>query len=349
VSDSQNNPPEIPEDLRGALDDWQVPEANSSFRARQRHAFLAAAKAGEPLTEEQATEQLDKWESEPAREEFRAELRERFLSAAAEFREDDSSDAAPAELRPVRGPQLRERSRAARPGMPKWAASILAVAAAGLLYFGLGGALPFGSEAPSSTGILDPSRQGWQTVNFVPGDEVLLDGTVKLTGEDERLAAAVTDGGCSLETGAENLSLIHYGEGVLLEFPPETELRFPLVSEGERGLVEIEVLRGGLRVATTEEFMGRVLVHTPHTTISLSGHSLGIDVYSEGTCICAGSGKAEIRPLKQFEGGPEQHDVGSATTRFIRPNGEVVSFPDGEVHHEKEMESIVELGDKYLY
>ncbi len=348
MNESNNNQkdsfqdPEIPAELRAALDDWQTPIADAGFRARQRHAFLAAGKAGGPPSEEEAGAQLDSRQTEPAREGFRTMLRERFLAAAGEYRED--YDESSHELRPLAG------GAPARPqpqlGMPKLLVGVLALAAAGLLYFGMGSNALLG---PLESMPQDPSFPGWQTVNFVHGDEVVLDGNQRLSGSDERLGAALTLGGCSLETGGGKLSVIHYGEGVLLEFPPGTELRFPPVPKGERGLIEIVVERGGVRVATTDEFMGRILVHTPHTTIALSGPSMGIDVVEEGTCVCALAGDAQIRPLKEQEGSAGGYNIGSGRTSFVRRSGAVVEFPEGDVHHSKELENFAELGNKYLY
>ncbi len=150
-----------------------------------------------------------------------------------------------------------------------------------------------------------------------------------------------------MTTGKENLALIHLAEGVMLEFPAETELRFPPRPEGESGLFEVEVIKGGLHVATTVDFQGRVLVYTPDATISLSGHSVGVDVYPEGTCLCILDGTAGLK--RRGDESAETLTIDSMSTAFVGRDGTITQPPKGNVHHLAEMEQFAELGDKYLY
>jgi hypothetical protein len=344
VSDQQNNPSEgssgVPRDLERALGDWSVSAARPEFRERQRRAFLAAGKAGPGVSEAETVERLEAWGSSPARGEFREQLRARFLEAAADYTPATSSAA----TGPAPVPEAQsEGDLPSRPILrfPQVIGSLVAVAAALLLYFNL-------TPEPIRIDSVDRAVQGWQPVNLVDGASFLLDGSEELINDDARLRDAFAYGDCSLSVGRDNLAMIHYGEGVLLEFPPSTTLRFLPRSEGEVGLIEIEVLTGGLRVATTDAFAGRILVYTPHTVVALSGHSLGIDVLPKGTCLCVQGGSAQVK-AKKGDADSNAYSLGSHSTTFFTSGGQVREFPVGEVHHADEMDEFSALGEKYLY
>lgn len=315
----ERNPQRDPQNLdaiQAALESWDVPVASEHFRAQLREEFLALSadsstnRAALPAAETTA-DQLDGWQVPAARPAFRAQLREEFLASAATM-----STSAPAG-------SLRL--------LPRIALTLTAAAAAVLLF------ITFNR----------PAEATWQTVDFAQGASFQLDGEDVAQGQDEGVRRALDGGGCQLTTGDENLALLHVGEGVLLEFPAQTELRLVPQPRGEEGLIEVELIHGGLRIATTEEFQGRVLVHTPDTTIALSGHVLGIDVLPEGTCLCIVGGSASIQPLG--DAGEEAFTVGDMSTTFVTRAGEVKHLPAGRVHHAEEMDQFFELRKKYLF
>lgn len=303
---------DVPRDLRDALDGWDVPAARDGFRADLRARFLAgdAEYSDAEYSEQQVVAELDGWDVPAAREDFRRDLRGQFMAGAA----------TPSE--PKAG-KLFSFSRVA--------ITLAAAAAVVLLY----------------VNFTRPATESWRIVDFVQGASFELDGEVISEGAQAHFNKAYAGGGCFVSLGEEHLALVHLTEGVMLEFPAETELRLMPIPKGESGLIEIELLQGGLRVSTTEEFMGRVLVHTPEATIALTGDSIGVDVVPEGTCLCIVGGSAEMQ--RRGGDGADAFHVEGMSTAFMTSEGEIRQAPPGSVHHAEELEAFAELRDAHMY
>lgn len=328
---------DIPEDLRAALDAWQPGAARRSYRDSLREDFLEAgstALGASPLSYQEAREVEGALAASPepvASPEFRAGLKERFLSAAA-ANSPTTSEAPPAATTAPAAP--RRRPRRARPqSAPRRSFAVPAfvgVAAAALLLFFLG---PW-SAAPAAA---------WAPVGYVPGSVYVLNGESVSYSDRDSLVQSFGDGGCQISVNQEPLSVVHLGEGLMLEFPGGTDFKIPPRAESESDLVEIELLSGGLMLSTTDEFQGRVLVHTPDMTIALTGQLLGVDVYPHGTCLCIVDGEAE---MTSSEGSEARHISANSTTFVEREGGD--SSKEG-AYHAEDLTKFSTRRDQYLF
>jgi len=344
---NETHEPLVPPAVREALDDLRVAPARAEFRDALRSRFVdAGAVCNRELSELEA--ELVEGELPAAAPAFREDLRARFLEAGAELRESKAPAAATApavQPRPAARAQRRTRrapqAEPARGRLLTLPRALVAVAAAAALLIAL-----FVLDPGGASVVVDPlPASRWQPVEYAEGSGYVVDGVRFAANDGGGLDEALTEGDCRLETESADLSVIWLEEGVMLEFAKSSEIRVLPRPEGEHGLIEIEVLAGGVRVATTEQYPGRVLVHTPDMTIALSGHSLGVDVYSSGTCLCVLEGTAQMT-LKSADG-EESLELLSDSTTFVQ-RGAVLKSDSG-VHHAEEMESFRELGRRYLY
>ena len=317
----------LSDELRSALDGWHPPAARAEFRASLRERVRAVSPAADGRATQStfsAEEQLEVERrlasnaSPTARPEFRARLRDEFLRAGEESA--DVQEKAP--LRSV------ARRREPLTSLPLFV-GLAAAAALVLLFFA-----PWNSSSDKS----------WHTVGDAVGLDYLLNGRHVSYADSRAVVDSFEKGDCEFRVGEADLSVVHLGEGVMLEFPSGSEFRLPARSKGESGLLEIDLLKGGLRVSTPAGYPGRILVRTPDTTISLAGESIGIDVVAKGTCLCIVNGEAELVPLS---GKRELMRAGKNSTAFVERNGAEKSMPG--VHHAKELEGFSARRDKYLY
>lgn len=368
--------PQVPAALREVLDAWQPAAARSQYRAELRERFLKLGAAEHNSVELSATEtaeveaQLAQASTTEARPDFKANLRDQFLNAGAKLASQKRPEPTPqvqAAAQPKAQPRLRavpaspqpkssqptaakhvkrdstrsseagpRRSRRAelerkpRSMMAPMLVSTLAVAAALLLFF-YG---PWGSNGPT-----------WQGVSPASADQLVIDGQPVSYTDQETLVDSFESGDCRFAIGKQELSVVHLGEGVMLEFPPATEFSIPARPEGEKGLIEIRIITGGLKISTADEFQGRVLVHTPDTTISLSGHLLGVDVYPHGTCLCIVDGEAEMTNAK--EGGAPKRVQSNSTTFITREDGKE-QLQEG-AYHVDDLDDFSTRRDQFLF
>jgi len=159
----------------------------------------------------------------------------------------------------------------------------------------------------------------------------------------DSLARSFETGDCRFSVKEEPLSVVHLGEGVMLEFPGGTDFKLPPRAETKSDLIEIELLSGGLMLSTTDHFRGRILVHTPDMTIALAGQLLGVDVYPHGTCLCIIDGEAELTSSTNAE---PRHLSSNSTTFVKRDGGE--SIKEG-AHHLDVLSKFSTRRDKYLF
>lgn len=309
---SEGRPGMPSDEVRAELDSWSPAAARPGFRAELRARFLAdqGALVGESSTspelgEEGLAARLAAYEPPAARPEFRARLRRDFLGAGRASRRAPTESGA--------GRLLSLRS----------VATLLAAAAALLLFL----------WAP------------WRSGATVGGSSVILNGEPVSYEERERLESSIERGDCSLSVGDEDLRVLTLDDGVFLEFPPGTDLRVLPRAPGERGLLELEVKTGGVRVSTREDFEGRILVHTPDAVISLAGPAIGIDVFPEGTCLCILDGAAEMSGKGQS---PNSRRVSVGEMAFVE-RGESDFAVQGDLHHQRELEAFAETSDRYLF
>lgn len=342
IPNDDTHEPLVPGDVREALDGLRVAPARAEFRAALRDRFLEAGAAvnAELADLEAELSERDLPGASPA---FRDDLRERFLAAGAEARAAEAAPAAAA--RPAtRAPRRTRRDRreeAPAGRLLTFPRAIGALAAAAALVIAV-----FVFDPSDSRVVVEPTPSSrWQPVEVAASSGYVVDGVRFAASDGAALDEALTKGDCRLETGDADLSVLWLEEGVMLEFARSSEVRVLPTPEGEHGLIEIEVLAGGVRVATKESFMGRILVHTPDITVALAGHSLGVDVFSSGTCLCVLEGTAEL--TLTTDAGEESREVLSNSTTFVQ-RGEVLKSADG-VHHVDEMESFLQLGERHLF
>lgn len=332
----------LPTELREALDGLGASPANPEFRARLREQFLAAGQESGSANEVQVLEGLSGWEQPVARPAFRQDLRERFLAAGAD---QSAKVVAPAPRRVA-----RRRARPKAPVRPatgrllSFRQAAVGLSAAAALLIAIFIFVPERDPVVTVT----PVSLGWQAVDVVDGASYSLDGADVARLDATQLERVFSRGDCSLSTGPANLILLHMGDGILLEITPGSEVEFPTRAGADPGLLEIEVRSGGLHVATTEAFQGRVVVTTPDTTIELSGTALGVDVLASGTCLCILGGEATLIP----RGARDQEPllaVFKSTTFIDRADGLVVKQDRDAVYHKEEMAAFAALGDKHLF
>lgn len=346
-SNNDEHEPLVPPAVREALDDLRVAPARGEFRDALRSRFVeAGAQRNQELTELEA--ELVERELPGPSAAFRDEQRARFLDAGAAAREDSASESAPApavQPQPVsrapRRTRLAAQAEPARGRLLTFPRALAAVAAAAAILIAV-----FVLDPGATTIVVDPVPAArWQPLEYAAGSGYVVDGVRFAANDGGGLDKALTKGDCRLETEDADLSVIWLEEGVMLELAKSSEIRVLPRPEGEHGLIEIEVLAGGVRVATTEQYLGRVLVHTPDMTVALAGQSLGVEVYSSGTCLCVLEGTAKM--TLKGPGGDESRELLSDSTTFVE-RGTVLKSDPG-VYHAEEMESFLELGRRHLY
>jgi hypothetical protein len=308
------DPSSLPEPLRAALEAWTPPTARPEFRSTLREHFLAAAPRAQAAFElgEQEVEACLAGAAPPsARPEFRGRLREDFLRSGSELR--------------------RAARRRRVPSLSRGALLLAAAAALVLLFL-----------APWSDG-----RRPWRAIEFGAGTQLVVDGTRASYGNSDLLSASFERGDCSLSVGDQELRVLALEEGVLLEFPPGTDLRVLPRVGGERGLLELELLTGGVRVSTSPGFQGRIQVRTPDALISLSGPAAGIDVLPRGTCLCILDGLAD---LAERSGESRPHRLDRGQSAFVERGSREVAVR-AELHHAhaRELELFAGLSERYLF
>lgn len=152
-------------------------------------------------------------------------------------------------------------------------------------------------------------------------------------------------GGCCLETISEPLNMLWIGEGVLLELPENSKVKFRPRS-GDGNLV-LEVESGGVRVSIKGTHEGDITVITPDAEIVMKeeSRSLGVDLVEGGTCLCILDGGAVMRSLPT---GKAEH-IESNTTAYARRGVDELKLWRGEVHHLDPLVETAERSERYLY
>ncbi len=340
AGDPDRDGPQATPELRQALDAWQPSAARAEFRSQLRAQFLAAGQ-GEPdspvlteLQQSQLEKELSGSEELTARSEFRERLRGEFLEAGADLALKEEPE--PQRTSGSRGARARHEGESATPHVargPGLRMSLLlggVAAAAAVLVFLV---IPW-STPPS----------GWRAVDFPSQTEFVIDGQAVSYADSGSLTGAFRKGDCRLSVGDVDLSVVHLGEGVMLEFPAGTRFRIPTRPEAESELLEIELLEGGLRVSTLEEFDGQLLVRTPDTSITLAGSLLGVDVDPRGTCLCIVEGTAEM----SLAGGEDEfRRLGANSTTFVERSG--VARSEVGAHHAEDLSKFADRRDRYLF
>ena len=149
--------------------------------------------------------------------------------------------------------------------------------------------------------------------------EVTLDGAAVEPG-------ALALGG-RLRTGPAAELQIVLGRRVALLVGPDSELELPaLAAVGDAW--RIEARTGHLAVRTGPEFAGsRLSVRAPDAEVAVLGTRFAVDVYPEGTCVCCGEGRVDVRSLRDGaaaavdRGGMAfAHAAGEFTTGAVQPD-----------------------------
>jgi hypothetical protein len=304
---------DVPADLRKALDSFSSTGARPEFKASLRDQFMSGGAAATVFTSQDELDMEARLEQSvvpKAHSAFRESLRNEFLSAGG------------VNVEPVAARRSRRFGSA-----PIYSALI--AAAALVLFF----VSPWNSTAPE-----------WTSVGSTGSSDYVIDGQQVQYTDSASFTDSFDRGDCSFKIGKESLSVVQVGVGVMLEFPPGTEFKLPPNVEAASGPLEIRLLTGGLRVSTTPDFTRPVLVHTPDTTITLAGHSLGVDILAEGTCLCIESGDAQMIPTG---GDRTPVSVSKNTSTFIKHDGSAVLYKS--VHHKAEMTNFDKRTKKFLY
>lgn len=200
--------------------------------------------------------------------------------------------------------ELRARfvgARQARTPRRAWIAGALAAAA------GLALALAWwraGASAPA-----------WSVV--ASQGDVTLDGRT--------LDAAELSAGGRLRTGPSARLQLVLGRRVALGLGPDSEIVLP-APEAADGAWLLEARSGHLAVRTGPEFAGSQLtVRAPDADVAVVGTRFAVDVYGEGTCVCCGAGRVDVRSRRE---GAAQMRVEPGGMAFAHAAG---GFSTGEV------------------
>ncbi len=299
---------ELPAELRRALDAWQPAPAREEFRAQLAARFVTGESERLLSDDEQRAveERLSEWRPAPARPEFRAALREAFIRGA---------------LRVRRTPIYSFR---------RVVVALATAAAALFLLFG-----PWGVFGPTTVRVVD----------YTPGATLVIDGEAVPFEDSRSLMHTLEHGGCCLETSTEQLSMVWIGEGVLLELPGNSKVRFrPRSGNGD---LVLELESGGVYVSIKGTHEGRITVITPDAEIVMKGESrsLGVDLVEGGTCLCILDGGALMRSLPN---GSVEY-IESNTTAYARRGVDELKLWRGEVHHLDPLVETAERSERYLY
>ncbi len=250
--------PELPRELREALDSMTTPDPCPEFRAKLRGAFVA----GDLRCSDTAVESaLGEWEVPPANDAFRERCRAAFLSGA--------TPAAPP-LRRVGG---------ATPAAPlggrllRWLPAAAAVIAALLLVPEL---------------LRDSAR--WEKVE---GGAFSVNGvSVSEPTKDELHGMIHAGSSCKVECGGEPV-LMSYGGMILLRMDPSAVVSFDEVGDP----IVLTVDKGSLQFSFRRVDAPELIVNTPDGRMRISGEAVGVNVRETGgTCVCCLDGKVEVHP-----------------------------------------------------
>jgi ferric-dicitrate binding protein FerR (iron transport regulator) len=141
------------------------------------------------------------------------------------------------------------------------------------------------------------------------------------------LDAATLARGGRLRTGPAGELRLVLGRSLALLVGPDSELDLPaLAALGDDW--RIGARSGHLALRTGPDFAGsRLSVRAPDAEVAVLGTRFAVDVFPEGTCVCCGEGRVDVRSLRDGAaaevdpgGMAFAHAAGTITTGAVQPD-----------------------------
>jgi hypothetical protein len=205
-----------------------------------------------------------------ARAEFREDLRRRFMTAARGASTVPLVDV-------VEDPPVRStRAGSSRSTRWVWAAAAAAAASVVVALF-----------------AIKPHESRWNLVGGPWTGSIKVDDVLIPISDQKRLREALADAH-DIET-KDRIEFV-FGQWYGLDLAAGTHVLItPMEQRTRPEPLGFQVKTGALRVFTGPEFRGaELVVATDDLTARITGTNLGVDVLSDGTCVCCSSGNVKV-------------------------------------------------------